>query len=413
MIWAGKSSPGVFFPSPPKHLPSGFMGEKAISMNLWKKILSLDFEKEYIRSFLKLLFFWNPLWNLALCLLTGDREIESILFRWGWNFSELTLIGLFAMMLMKVYLWGEKLWTSRRGKASLHHRTGWYLLLLAFFIPPGLYLALRMMVTGINLFFPGDPISAVFKWTYYWNQIFWGWMLLLVCSLFISWQDLKEAANLSQLRAEELEKERLQALLTKLKDQMNPHFLFNTLNTVASLIPADPSMAEKVVVKLSTLFQGILAATRKTHQPLEKELEFCRDYLDIEKARFGSRLKVNFGIQGDIDPSRVWVPVLLFQPMVENAVKHGISTRANGGEIWIGAAEKNGHLELWVEDDGVGFGQSPYRGSGTALENCRKRLELGYGNEGRMEISNREGGGTRVCLILPLVTADPSHQEES
>jgi LytS/YehU family sensor histidine kinase len=200
-----------------------------------------------------------------------------------------------------------------------------------------------------------------------------------------------------------LEKERLQALLTKLKDQMNPHFLFNTLNTVASLIHDDPVKAEKVVLKLSTLFQGLLEASRKGTHSLEKELEFCRDYLEIEQARFGKRLRVEFEKVRGIDPDKILVPVLLLQPLVENAIKHGLSSRASGGNLWIGAKKKNGHLELWVEDDGVGFGKSPYAGSGTALENCRKRLELGFGRAGQMEIMPREGGGTRVILALPLL----------
>ncbi len=372
----------------------------------WKNFYSLNFGSEFILSFIKLLFFWNPIWTFLVSLVLEGFNKDSVLFRWGWSFFEATVVGFFGMAVIGLFLLLERIWTSYSPLSKRRHGTGWYLMFLAFMVPPGLYLALHLMVAYINFFYPGAPITAEFHWQYYGNEIFWGWMLLLFFFLFKSWQDLRDAARFSQLKAEELEKERLQALLTKLKDQMNPHFLFNTLNTVASLIHADPEKAEKVVVKLSTLFQGVLSATRKTNHSLESELEFCRDYLDIEQVRFGSRLNARFELEAGLDLSKVFVPVLLFQPLVENAVKHGLSSRASGGNVWIGAGIREGHLKLWVEDDGVGFGHSPYAGSGTALDNCRKRLELGFAEEGRMEIQPRTGGGTRVLLTLPVILTD-------
>ena len=377
-----------------------------------KKFFSLDFEKEFIGSFLKIIFVWNPTWTLLVSLLLGAPILASVLFRWKWSFFEVTLVGLFSMAMVRLFVISERVWAARFSQDTPQHGTGWYLSLLAFTVPPGLYFALHLMVAYINFLFPGDPMQADFHWKYYGNEIFWSWMLLLVFFLFKSWQDLRDQASLGQLRAEELEKERLQAVLTKLKDQMNPHFLFNTLNTVASLIHDDPAKAEKVVVKLSTLFQGVLAATRKTDHTLEKELEFCRDYLDIEQVRFGPRLTTRIEMANGLNPGRVWIPVLLLQPLVENAIKHGLSSRASGGYLWIGGKVQGGHLNLWVEDDGVGFGNSIYSGSGTALENCRKRLELSFGTKGRMEIGPREKGGTKVHLTLPVVTADPSFREE-
>jgi LytS/YehU family sensor histidine kinase len=278
-------------------------------------------------------------------------------------------------------------------------------------IPPGLYLALHFIIFLINWSLAGEPITPEFHWQYYGNEIFWGWMLLLVFFFFKSWEDLRDTARQNRLRAEELEKERLQALLTKLKDQMNPHFLFNTLNTVASLIPADPPKAEQMVVKLSSLFQAILEATRKTNHPLKKELEFCRDYLDIEKTRFGARLTTKIKVDSKVDADAALIPVLILQPLVENAVKHGISSKAAGGHVWITAAMRGTQLVLSVEDDGVGFGNSPYAGSGTALENCRKRLELEFGPEGKMEIGPRDEGGTKVLLFMPVTAKSVQGKE--
>ncbi len=386
---------------------------KELSMNkIWKKIFFLDFEKSFYSSCGKLLLVWNPLWTLIVTIFLGNHSLASILFRWGWNFLEATIVCFLGLVIIRIYLLGEKVWASKAAKNLPRHGTGWYMFFLAFLAPPGLFVALRFMVAGINFFYAGEPIAPTFQWQYYGTEIFWVWALLLVCFLFKSWQDLRDSVQQNQLRTEELEKERLQAVLTKLKDQMNPHFLVsfrNTLNTVASLIPADPAKAEQVVVKLSGLFQGILTATRKTYHSLEKEMEFCRDYLDIEKSRFGPRLESRIEIEKGLDPARVLIPVLLLQPLVENAVKHGLSSRATGGHIWIKARLNNGKMELLVEDDGVGFGNSPYAGSGTALENCRKRLELGFGKRSeKMEIARREAGGTTVLLVWPVMYADYS-----
>ena len=166
------------------------------------------------------------------------------------------------------------------------------------------------------------------------------------------------------------------------------------------------------MVKLSALFQGVLAASRKSFHSLGNELEFCRDYLEIEQVRFGPRLGVKVKTEKGLELEKTFVPVLLLQPLVENAVKHGLSSRASGGNVVVGAGIKNGHLEMWVEDDGVGFGHSNYAGSGTALENCRKRLELGFGTEGQLQITSRPGKGTRALLVMPLLTTDPSAKEE-
>ncbi len=389
------------------------INRKEWTMNkAWKKIFLLDFEKSFFSSCGKLLLIWNPLWTLIVTIALGNHSLTSILFRWGWNFLEASLVCFMGLAVIRVYLLVENIWAIKSSKNQPRHGTGWYMFFLAFLAPPGLFIAVRLMVAGINYFYAGAPIAPSFQWEYYGTEIFWVWALLLVCFLFMSWQDLRDSVQRNQLRAEELEKERLHALLTKLKDQMNPHFLFNTLNTVASLIPADPAKAEQVVIKLSTLFQGVLTATRRTHHPLEKELEFCRDYLDIEKVRFGSRLESHIHVEKDLDPARVLIPVLLLQPLVENSVKHGLSSRATGGHLWINACLANGNMKLSVEDDGVGFGNSPYSGSGTALENCRKRLELGFGKDGKMEIVPRDNGGTRVTLILPVMNVDLSDEVE-
>lgn len=372
--------------------------------SLAKKLFFLDFDKSFNASCLKLLLAWNPLWTLLISFALSNWTFS--LFRWGWSLFEATCAVLVGLVLVKVYFFIERVWTQWSARNIPRHGLAWHLLFVAFVSPLGVYIADRLLLVFINSLYPGEPIPFEFHWQFFGTEISWLWSLFLVCFLFISFLDLRDAARLSQIRAEELEKERLQAALDKLKDQMNPHFLFNTLNTVAALIPADPAKAEEVVVKLSTIFQGVLEATRKANHSLEKELEFCRNYLDIEKARFGSRLVSEVEIAPGLDPSKLLLPVLLLQPMVENAVKHGLSSRAAGGKIWIKAAVREGRLNLSVEDDGVGFGNSPYAGSGTALDNCRKRLELGFGKEAGLEITSRENGGTKITMSMPVLKTD-------
>ena len=413
MIWDGWTARWTFPASRRNRLSAESAERKKAAMNqVWKKLFALDFEREFTVSFLKLLLFWNPLWTLLVSFALGNRTLSSIFFRWGWSLSEATLVVLFGMAMARLFKAVEKVWSVRFHKNLPRHGTGWHLLFLAFVAPAGLYLALHVMVGAINFFYAGDPIPVEFYWKYIGAEVFWVWALLLLCFLFMSWQDLRDAARWSQLKMEEMEKERLQALLTKLKDQMNPHFLFNTLNTVASLIHDDPVKAEKVVVKLSALFQGVLTASRKSFHTLERELEFCRDYLEIEQVRFGPRLGVKIKMEKGLEPEKIFIPVLLLQPLVENAVKHGLSSRASGGNLFIKAGRKDGHLEIGVEDDGVGFGYSNVAGSGTALENCRKRLALGFGAEGQLQITSKPGKGTKVLLMMPLINSDPSPKEE-
>ena len=409
MIWEVlKAFPGI----PGTSARYLYNGKEPRMNRAWKWLLSLNFEKSFFSSFLKLLLVWNPIWTLVLSLLYERGSVRSIFFRWGWSFLEATVVGLFAMAVIQIFLFFEKTWLRATGKYYSAHGTGWYLLFLAFTVPFGLYLALHLIVFLINWVFAGDPITPEFHWQYYESEIFWGWMLVLVFFFLKYWEELRDVARLNRIRAEELEKERLQALLTKLKDQMNPHFLFNTLNTVASLISADPPKAEQVVVKLSALFQAILEATSKTNHPLKKELDFCRDYLDIEKTRFGSRLTTKIKIDSNVDAGNLLIPVLILQPLVENAVKHGISSRSAGGSLWINASVRGAQLLLSVEDDGVGFGNSPYAGSGTALENCRKRLELEFGIDGKMEISSRGKSGTKILLIIPISKTKTNTRKE-
>ena len=194
----------------------------------------------------------------------------------------------------------------------------------------------------------------------------------------------------------------LKARMDALTSQINPHFLFNTLNTVSSLIRFDPDMARGVVLKLSNILRRLLRK-HETFVPLREELDFIDDYLDIEVIRFG---RDKLQIFKEIDPGALeaFVPSMLLQPMIENAIKHGLAPRVEGGQIHIRTRRRDGRLFLDIDDNGIGI--SPQRlnevyGGGIGISNVHERLRLLYGDQFKMSIDSREGQGTQICIEIP------------
>jgi sensor histidine kinase YesM len=150
----------------------------------------------------------------------------------------------------------------------------------------------------------------------------------------------------------------------------------------------------------------VLSASQRAKHSLATEIDLCRAYLDVERARFGDRLQVSLDIPPGVPTDAIQIPVLTLQPLVENAVRHGVAPRSSGGWVRVGARENGGDVELTIADDGVGFGRSPAKGgSGTGLANCRERLRLHYGDRGNLRIDTPQGGGTRVTVTFPAVSA--------
>ena len=210
----------------------------------------------------------------------------------------------------------------------------------------------------------------------------------------------------------------VQARLDTLTSQINPHFLFNTLNSVASLVRFDPDTARLLIVKLSNILRRMLRK-HEGHLPLREELAFMDDYLDIEVVRFGPE---KLRIVKEIAPGTLeaLVPSMLLQPVVENSIRHGLAPKVEGGWIVLRARRSmhHGHdtLELEVEDNGVGLtppgsearpageeAPMPRVGHGIGLTNIRERLRVLYGDAATLEISDRADGGTRVRISLPAV----------
>jgi two-component system, LytTR family, sensor histidine kinase AlgZ len=223
------------------------------------------------------------------------------------------------------------------------------------------------------------------------------WMFILPAIVV---QELRVRAETLARRVDAERQATLRAQLEALQARTNPHFLFNALNTIASLVRDQPELAERTVERLADLLRYALHSGRFEHVPLEREIAMMRDYLEIQRARFGDRMRYSIEVEAGIGD--LAIPPLVLQPLVENAILHGIAHREHGGSLRIAAHRRAGVLELCVEDDGPGPGHSSHRGSGTGLDDLRRRLELLYGGDRALTIRAGDRGGFRVDLALPV-----------
>ncbi len=207
-----------------------------------------------------------------------------------------------------------------------------------------------------------------------------------------------------EVQSAQLQRELVQAKLDALRMQLNPHFLFNTLHAVSALIHENPEAADRVVVRLSELLRLSLDQSKPQEVPLAQEMAFLDRYLDIEQTRFGERLKIERQISAEVQDALV--PYLILQPLVENAIRHGIEPREEAGRVTIQAQRTNGTLELKVTDNGNGVaeGASPTRRQGIGLANTRSRLQHLYGSQYRLELTNATGGGFQARIAIPFHT---------
>jgi len=204
-----------------------------------------------------------------------------------------------------------------------------------------------------------------------------------------------------KLKEKELNEERLERLKTRaeldaLQAKVNPHFLFNTLNSIASLISENPAAAESTVEKLSELFRYTLQRSGNSTVRLSEELEIVRSYLEIEKVRFGDRLR--FSIQADESLGGFLLPPLLIQPLVENSIKHSIAVDPRGGSIDVVVRKDAGSCLIAVTDSGKGF-ESTGGDPGFGLKSIRERLALAYGGRASLRL---EEGSALIQITIPL-----------
>jgi two-component system LytT family sensor kinase len=191
------------------------------------------------------------------------------------------------------------------------------------------------------------------------------------------------------------------AQVRALQAQINPHFLFNTLNVLASLIHSDPRKAEVVTEDLAEIFRYALESTRNEWVKLDDELKFIKSYLEIERTRFDERLAFTFDVDGATRSRQI--PPMILQPLVENAVRHGVSQKLEGGRVRIVAKSEGARISIVVEDTGAGLASHKGRsgGSGIGLMNVRERLAHVYGDAAVLRLEDIPTGGTRALLELP------------
>lgn len=208
---------------------------------------------------------------------------------------------------------------------------------------------------------------------------------------FVFWSREKFAAS---------ERGAAEARLKLLQAQIEPHFLFNTLANLQALIAIDPKRAQVMLGHLDGYLRATLATTRNDSGTLAEEFALLRAYLEILAIRMGERLAFELDMPERL--AAATLPPMLLQPLVENAIRHGLEPKVDGGRVRVAARETSGRLVLTVEDTGLGFGTSPLTGTGVGLAHVKARLAATYGEGATLETGEPPGGGTRITLDLPL-----------
>lgn len=226
------------------------------------------------------------------------------------------------------------------------------------------------------------------------------WVLIGVLTAVMHYKQMRE----KQQQLAHLKNELQSAQLNALKKQLQPHFLFNTLNTVSALMDEDVSGARKVLSRLGQLLRITLDKEQRDRVTLAREIDYIRNYLDIESMRFRDRLRVRYDVPTEL--ADALVPNMLLQPLVENAVKHGPDSSSAQVEVTVRAERRNGSLVLHVLDNGKGCADvaTAMDHGGIGLRNVHDRLALLHGDQARMELSSPDGRGFHVTLSLPFTT---------
>lgn len=250
----------------------------------------------------------------------------------------------------------------------------------------------------------GSTLDVALAWIPIGTLLYDSFVLLAWSLLYFVINNTLELERQAQ-RLREAEGLAYEARLRALRAQIEPHFLFNTLNSISTLVAeGEGASARAMIARLSDFFRLTLERSDSGEISIAEELEFVRRYLEIEQARFGERLKVIIDAPAELQGARV--PTLVLQPLVENAVKHGILGRESGGVLAIRITRNHGSLRLSVTDDGAGSSSVLPSGSGRGLAITRARLAAVYGDAARFDLSRSDGGGTAASIEIPYRTAD-------
>ncbi|MCB0278065.1 MAG: histidine kinase [Calditrichaeota bacterium] len=232
------------------------------------------------------------------------------------------------------------------------------------------------------------------------SLIHWNVLIYLGILSTAYMQDYYSQIQNQQLLAARLENQLSHAQLATLRMQIQPHFLFNTLNTISSVMHKDIEMADKIITRMGDLLRRSLDLTEQQLITIEDEISFLKNYLDIESIRFQDRLTVDYEI--DESSRDLKIPALILQPLVENALKHGLA-KSTQGIVHIQIKTDGGNLIISITDNGEGFNENDeIKSGGIGLKNCRDRLYLIYGDSAKLTLENIEKNKTKAQLTIPL-----------
>jgi predicted metal-dependent hydrolase len=236
------------------------------------------------------------------------------------------------------------------------------------------------------------------------------WFILISIIIKVTYKgtvqaEAKAAQATEVAESESLKRQIIEARMAAMQAQVEPHFLFNTLASIDHLIETDPPRASKMQKNLIALLRATMPTMREANaratRDLGRELAVIRPYLEILKVRMEDRLQTNIRVSDGLMSAEF--PPMMLQSLVENAIKHGLEPKADGGQLTVSAEIVHGKLAVTVEDTGLGFGKAATAGTGIGLSNIRERLALLYGNKASLRITEPAGGGTTVTITVPYV----------
>lgn len=318
-----------------------------------------------------------------------------VYFYWAW-----AIATPLALRLARVVSGGALPWTSRVAQALP-------LALAMLGVQAACYAIFTILETGRSWSVLPSLIGGVVV-RHLAGNLLTGAMIVAAYASFAYYRGVQDRLLKSSelaLRASELETTLVRMRLDALKTQLQPHFLFNTLNMVSGLIArGDAVMANRAVARLGDLLRASLSTSTDQEVSMARELELTRQYLEIVRLRFGDRLTIT----EQVDPAAlaVTVPSLVLQPLLENAVQHGVASRGGAGRVTLTASCTHGELVVRVTDDGPGFAGEGAPALGVGLSNVRARMLQLYGPASRLELANAPGGGACVTLRRPLPPED-------
>ncbi len=347
---------------------------------------------------------------LGFCTLAGLLGASQVYFGFETSGQDPSWQRLAIWQLLVYYVWllltPLILWAGRRFKPEPSH---WLRNLIAHLLCGSLisliYIAAYTYLTRALEIFPNWQISLFdqflhFIGMYFHLDLFTYCAILGVGLAFDYYHKYRE----KELQAAELRAQLSQAQLETLRLQLQPHFLFNTLNSIVGLIRNEENKdAVRMTTGLSDLLRHVLEHAGRQEVSLREEVEFLERYLDIQQMRFSDRLRVEMKIDRDALDAKV--PSLILQPIVENAIRHGIAARNAGGVVVLSAGRRNGHLEINIYNDGPTL-PATWRienCDGIGLTNTRARIEQLYGEAGRLEVNNRDTRGVEATLTIPFL----------